>query len=41
MSIADWAHVVLPLAARVIGLGLVRRFDADIERWIKEMSESD
>lgn len=41
MSIVDWAHVVLPLAALVIGIVLVRRFDAEIARWIKERLEAD
>jgi len=41
MSLVDWAHVVLPLVALVIGIALVRRFDADIDRWIKERLEAD
>lgn len=39
MSIVDWAHVVLPLLALVVGVVLALRHSADIDRWVERFDE--
>ena len=39
MTIVDWAHVVLPLAALVFGTYLSIRYAETIDQWVKKLDE--
>ena len=39
MTIVEWAHVVLPMAALIWGGYLVWRYSAVIDRWVEKLGK--
>ena len=37
VSFIDWTNVILPLAALIFGLYLVRRYSREIDRWVAQL----